>query len=57
MRYYAFATIGLIGTIFGCGYVEDPNNNIFVGMTILYGFVGLFCYGLIQLVRRKHGQV
>ena len=57
MKYYLYATIGLIGTMFGVGYVEDPSNNLLVGVGILYGFVGLFCYSLVQLVRKQHGQI
>ena len=57
MKYYLYATIGLIGAIFGAGYVEDPSNNLFVGVGILYSFVGLFCYSLVQLVRKQHGQI
>lgn len=57
MRYYVYATIGLIGIIFGAGYVEDPNNNLLVGVAFLYSATGLLCYSLVQLVRKKHGQI
>lgn len=57
MKYYLYATIGLIGTMFSVGYVEDPSNNLLVGVGILYGFVGLLCYSLVQLVRKQHGQI
>lgn len=57
MRYYVYATVGLIGTMFGIGYVENPNNDLLVGVAFLYSAVGLFCYSLVQLVRKKHGQI
>jgi len=57
MRYYVYATIGLIGSMFGAGYVEDPNNNIFVGIAFLYSAVGFFCYSIVQLVRKGHGHI
>jgi hypothetical protein len=57
MRYYVYATIGLIGTMFGAGYVEDPNNNLLIGVAFLYSAVGMLLYSLVQLVRKKHGQI
>tara|TARA_R100000278_G_scaffold122947_2_gene110608 strand:+ start:564 stop:737 length:174 start_codon:yes stop_codon:yes gene_type:complete len=57
MRYYVYATIGLIGSMFGAGYVEDPNNNIYVGMVMLYSFVGFLCYSIVQIVRKDHKQI
>ena len=57
MRYYAYAAACLAGTIFGCGYIENPDNNIYVGMVVLYTFVGFLCYSIVQIVRKDHKQI
>jgi len=55
MRYYFYATAGLIGLGFGVDICQNPDNNLLLGMAFLYSSLGLFCYGILRLITRKHG--
>lgn len=57
MKYYFYATIGLIGTMFGIGFIEDPYNNLLVGIGILYGSFGLLCYSLMRIAKNQHNKI
>ena len=40
----------------GATYVENPNNNFWVGITVLYSGMGVFVVGVIQMVRRDRDE-
>jgi len=44
--------LGLMIATAGAGYVENPDNNFWVGIGILYAGMGVFMTGIIQMVRR-----
>jgi len=44
--------LGLMIATAGASYVENPNNNFWVGAGILYTGMGVFMTGIIQMVRR-----
>lgn len=44
--------LGLMMATAGASYVENPDNNFWVGIGILYGGMGVFMTGIIQMVRR-----
>ena len=48
--------LGIMMAAAGAPYVENPNNNFWVGITILYSGMGVFVVGVIQMVRRDRDE-
>lgn len=48
--------LGLMIAAAGASYTENPNNNLWVGIGILYGGMGMLVYGVIQMVRRDRNE-
>tara|TARA_R100000455_G_scaffold8124_1_gene3279 strand:- start:435 stop:629 length:195 start_codon:yes stop_codon:yes gene_type:complete len=48
--------LGLMIATAGAGYAENPNNNLWVGIGILYTGMGMLFYGVIQMVRRDRDE-
>ena len=44
--------LGLLIAVAGMNYVEQPSNNIWMGVLILYSGIGILCTATVQLVRR-----
>ena len=45
--------VSLIGMAASAEFVEDPNNNLLLGVVIMYSFCGVMLYATIQMVRRE----
>ena len=55
--FWAFGVVlGLMIATAGAGYAENPNNNLWVGIGILYTGMGMLFYGIIQMVRRDRNE-
>ena len=48
--------LGIMMAAAGATYVENPNNNFWVGITVLYCGMGVFVVGVIQMVRRDRDE-
>ena len=48
--------LGIMMAAAGAAYVENPNNNFWVGITVLYSGMGVFVVGVIQMVRRDRDE-
>ena len=48
--------LGIMMAAAGATYVEYPNNNFWVGITVLYSGMGVFVVGVIQMVRRDRDE-
>ena len=48
--------LGLMIATAGAGSAENPDNNLWVGVGILYTGMGMLFYGVIQMVRRDRDE-
>jgi len=57
MFFWSFVVfLGLMVTVGGINYAENPNNNFFIGMGVIYSGMGVFMTGVIQLMRRDKNE-
>jgi|TARA_B100001093_G_C26296155_1_gene787379 hypothetical protein len=57
MFFWSFVVfLGLMMTVGGINYAENPNNNFFIGMGVIYSGMGVFMTGVIQLMRRDKNE-
>ncbi len=57
MFFWSFIVfLGLMMTVGGINYAENPNNNFFIGMGVIYSGMGVFMTGVIQLMRRDKNE-
>ena len=57
MRYYVYFGLALLSLFYGVALSEDMSVPIFYGAGFMYLGTGLLCYSIVQLIRRKHGDI
>ena len=57
MRYYVYFGLAILSLFYGVALSEDMSVPIFYGAGFMYLGTGLLCYSIVQLIRRKHGDI
>ena len=52
LRWASVTMLGLFVALAGIGWVENPDNNLFAGVVVLYSGIFIFAVGAVQVMKR-----
>jgi hypothetical protein len=52
-KWACVASLGLMVCLAGASHIENPDNNVFSGMLVLYSGIFIFIVGTLQMARGR----